>query len=306
MLGAVVAVLLAILGVFAYRIYESRVGRPASTVLQVGDQRVSLSYYADRLGPFIQANAQSGLSLPVIEENLLVKLEEEAITVILAEEAGIDLSDNAVLDFVANQFGVPRAGAGSSFDALYRNQLRSLDISDTTYRRIKRAELADAKLEEQLLAELGTAGEQYTLRVVLLGSEEEAADVYRRLGEGGDMGAIAQTESLDLESRQNDGLLPPEPSDLLPEAVRDALQGQLAGALLGPVQVADNWWVFRVESLEERDFTEQQKQQLVQSRLDEQLAEARATLAGEIRRDLDSDDIEWAEDHMDVPETGTS
>jgi parvulin-like peptidyl-prolyl isomerase len=301
-IGVAVVLLLAVLGAFAYRVYDTRVGIPQSTVLQVADEKFSLRYYADRLGPFIQANLSSGQSLAIIEERLLTKLEEEALTLILAREAGVDLSDQAVLQFIADQLGVPVGGSGTSFDTLYRNQLRTLGIDDGTYKRMKQAELADARLMDLIKEEIGTSGDQYTVRVVLVGDQETAAGIRGRIEAGEDMGTIAQVESLDLESRQNDGILPPEPLPLFPESAREAMEGAAVGTLLGPVQVGDNWWVFRIEAIEERDYSDAQAQQLADKELADRITAKRAELAGRIRRSLDADDIEWAEERVSLPE----
>jgi parvulin-like peptidyl-prolyl isomerase len=307
MLGAVLALLLAVVGVFAYRLYDSRIARPNSAVLTVGDEKVSLRYYADRLGPWVQANIQSQTSLAVLQENLLTKLEDEALTVIIAREAGVDLSDEALEQFIADGFGVPVGGTGSSYDALYRNELRQLGIDDGDFRRMKRAELADAKLRESIAAEVGTAGTQHTIRLIVTSDEETAAALKARIEGGEDMGTIAQTESIDLESRQNDGLLQPVPLSLLPEAGRDALTDQEEGTLIGPVEVEGNWWVARIEAIEERDYTQAHREALVAERFGTRLDEKRAELLreGDIDRSLDGDDIEWAQEHATFPETAS-
>jgi parvulin-like peptidyl-prolyl isomerase len=305
-IGAAVIGLLAVLAFFAYSVYDSRVGFPSQAVLRVGDQKFSLRYYTDRLGPWLQENANSTTSLAVLEENLLTKLEDEALTLLLAEEAGIDLSDEAVTQFIADGLGVPVGGSGSSFDTLYRSQLRTLGYTDGDYRRVKKAELADAKLKEQIEIGVGTTGDLYTLRVILLADQESATNIFGRIEAGEDMGTLAQVESLDLESRQNDGILLPEPLELFPEAVRGAMEGAESGTLLGPVQAGDNWWVFRVESVEEDTYSVAQLDQLVALLFEEQLNERRAALIadGDLDRSLDSEDIDWAEEHVKIPETG--
>jgi parvulin-like peptidyl-prolyl isomerase len=294
--------LLAVLGLFAYQLYESRIGRPQSVVLAVGDEEFTLRYYTDRLGPYIQANLNSGQSLPILEENLLTKLEEEALTLQLAREAGIDLSDEAVLQYIAAQLGVPVGGSGSSFDSLYRNQLRTLSVDDGTYKRMKQAEMADIRLSEVIEDEIGTSGSLYTIRVILVGDQETATAIYGRIESGEDMGTIAQTESLDLESRQNDGILSAEPLDLFPDSAKEAVMDAETGTLLGPIEVGDNWWVFRVESITEGDYSDGQVQQLTNMEFAERIDAQRVEMAGQIRRSLDAEDIRWAEERVSIPE----
>lgn len=303
-LGFAVVLLLAVVGLFAYRVYESRVGTPNKVVLRVGDERYNLRYYSDRLGPYVSQNQNSGSSLTVLEDDLLNKLETEGLTVSLARKQGIDLSDTAVREYIAEQLGVSVGGSGSSFDSLYRAQLRTLHLADGTYRRLKTAELADAKLKDLVEAELGTKAEQYTLRVIISSDEAGASTLVTRIRNGEDMGALAQVESLDLESRQQDGILQPEPLELFPENVKAALNGAAKGTLLGPVKVQDNWWVFRVEEIATRDYSTAQLQQIAQARFDAQLQALRAELRaeGKLKRDLTSSDLKWAVDNTDVPD----
>ena len=149
-LGATALLLLVVLGVFAYRIYESNVLRPASTVLNVDGSKVSLGYFAARLGPFAIQNQQSSSDISVLSENLLTKLERELIVEKLARDMNLPLDDKRLTEFIATGFGVPVGPSGSSFDVLYRNQLRTLQISNSDYRRLRRAELADDELAKQI------------------------------------------------------------------------------------------------------------------------------------------------------------
>jgi parvulin-like peptidyl-prolyl isomerase len=296
-LGGAVALLLVILGFIAYYVYDQRVATPNKVVLAVGAEDVKLSYYAGRLGPFVQANARSGSSVQLLEDDMLNKLEREALIVQAARGRGIALGDNDVQQFIATQLGVPVGGSGSSFDTLYRNQLRTQKMSDANFRRMKRAELAETKLKDAIKADVGDKGDQYTLQVVALTAKDAADKIVDRAKKGEDLGTLAQTESLDPTSRQKNGLNPPEPFELLPESIRKAIEAKQPGELLGPVQVQEIWWVFRIDRKEPLDYSDVQKDQLSSERLDALVKKQREELASSIRRDLNADDIKWAEQH---------
>ncbi len=303
-LGSAAALLLVIVGILAYRIYDARVGRPQTTILNVAGTKISLGYFAARLGPFAVENQNSRQDVSALAESLLTKMEREIIVEKLALERGVTLGDGEVTEFIAKGFGVPVGGTGSSFDSLYRNQLRTLRISDTNFRKLKRAELADDGLAKTIENGLGDRIEQYTLRVILSNSQESAAGLLARVKAGEDFGSLAQKESLDLESRQQDGILPPEPIELLPESVRNALAAAKPGDLAGPVQVEANWWVIKVEVKEQADLSIQQKTQVAESRRDELIKAKRAELASKIKRSFDADDLRWASSHVRVSQAG--
>ena len=118
-------------GAGGYHEYDYRILTPRHTGAERGNQDVKLSYYTDRLYSYAQADqaaqaqAQSGGStnIALLEQQLLGTLETEAVTVQLAKDKGIDLSDDAITKEIADELGVPVGGPGSSFDTLYRAKL---------------------------------------------------------------------------------------------------------------------------------------------------------------------------------------
>ncbi|WP_322795388.1 peptidylprolyl isomerase [Tepidiforma sp.] len=298
-LGGASLLLVIVLALFAWNWYDNTYRVPEKTILQVGDERFKLKYYADRLFPYVQSVIGTGINLGIAEQQLLTELENEAIVAIIARERGITVTPDEVTTEIASQLGVPAGGAGSSFDTLYRQRLQTVKMSDANYRRWVEAQLYRKKLKDAYLAEIGDTTEMVTLRSILTDTEEEAKAALARIQAGEDMGTVAQTTSKDLNSRQKDGIMDPEPPELLPEAIRTAIEGKEAGSeVLGPVQVASNWWVFRIEKRDPQATpSETQKSQLADLRIDEEIKARRSTLT--IRRDLTSDDIRWAEDNAE-------
>ena len=65
------------------------------------------------------------------------------------------------------------------------------------------------------------------------------------------------------------------------------------GELSAPIEADDGFWVIRLERRDaEGTFTDEQLNEMVESRYTDLLAEARAST--EIERNLSSDDIDWA------------
>lgn len=290
--GGLLFIVLALLG---NRCYEDRIGRPNSVVLAVGGQEYTLSYYADRLVQFLQAQSGTGVSAALAEQALLSKIEEEALTLEVAKDRGITISDDDVTQGIAKALGVPVGGSGSSFDTLYRQRLKTLKMSDGNYRSLTRAEVANDRLLDSFKLEVGGTGEMVTLRTILASSKESADAIVGRLKANEDFGTIAQTESADLESRQRDGLMQPEPPLLFPKEVRAVIEGKPAGLdVLGPIELQGRFWVFRLEKRDPSgEYSEVQKSQLAQSRLDDAISASRSSV--KITRSLDDSDITWAE-----------
>lgn len=293
-LGGAAFLLIAVLGIFVYRWYDDTFQRPNKVVLTVGEEQFTLSYYTDRLLPWLQNSRDT--SLAVAQRRLLEKLEEEGLTLILARERGITITEDDIGQAIADELGVPLGGAGSSFDRLYRQRLQTTGMSDTNYRRLVEAQVADTRIREQLREEIGTTGETVMLRLVVVDTQDEAADVLARIEAGEDMGSIAQVESTHVQSRQQDGLYTTPPV-LLTAEVQEAIAGQEPGALVGPIESGGAFWLVRVERRDaEGTFTDSQVDQLVDMRFAELIEDARTRV--QIERKLTDDDIRWAEDHL--------
>lgn len=298
-LGGVAFLLVLVLGLLGWRWYDQNYRVPEKVILQVGEEQFKLKYYADRLFPYAQSQAGAGVNLGLAEQALVGVLENEALVSLIAREKGITVTDQDITNEIAAQLGVPAGGAGSSFDTLYRQRLKSLTMSDGNYRRQVEAQVYRTRLIDAYKAEMGETGEMVTLRAISVPTKEEAEAVIERINGGEDMGTVAQTTSNDLTSRQKDGVLDPEPPRLYPESVRTAIDGKEAGAeLFGPIEVGENFWVFRLEKRDPNATpSDTQKNQLAELTLEDDLKAKRASVT--IRRSLTTSDITWAEKNAD-------
>ena len=285
-----------LLGLWGWRWYDSNYRVPEKTILEVAGQKFSLSYYTDRLFISAQAQSGSGTNLTILQQTILTDLENEAIAEQLAREKGITVSEDEITNEIASQLGVPAGGAGTSFDTLYRQRLRSLHISDNHYRRYTEAQVWTSKLSDSYSTDLGDTGELITIRKVVSATKETSDAILARVKGGEDLGTVAQAESTDLASRQKDGLDDPEPERLLPDAVRTAIKDKPAGELIGPIEVAGTFWVFKIDARDPAGtYTETQKAQLADLALTDAITQAR----GQVKREthMDSDDYAWANEN---------
>ncbi|MEX2080925.1 MAG: peptidylprolyl isomerase [Dehalococcoidia bacterium] len=294
-LGGVALIVVVALGLFGYRWYQANFVRPEKVVLHVGTTEVKLEYYADRLYQFLVANPSTSTSTG--SQALLRELEAEELNSQYAQAQGVDLSASAVTAFMAEEFGADLNSTG--FESSYRAALRRTGWSDSTYRREAAARMANAELLELLEVEVGDTGELLDFRAVVVADEESAQDVFDRVEGGEDLGLIAQVESLDLTSRQNDGLIENQTTETLQDELALVLGDAAEGALLGPVQAGNNWWVLRVEGRDpEGEYTDAQKAQIARARLAIALEEFRATIL--VRQDFTGSDYDWALQHTTV------
>lgn len=296
-LGGALALLLLVLGLLGYRWYDNNIAQPRGTILTVGGQTVSLRYYTDRLFKFASDNQSSGQSLPLLEQALLSKLEDEELTRLLASKNGITISEEDITNQIGVELGVPVAGSGSSFDTLYRAKLKTTKMSDGNFRRLTKVTIANNRLLDQYEKEVGTTGETVSVRAVVSNGKAASDAVLARIKAGEDMGTVAQLESRDPNSRQKDGILDPQPTALLPEPLRKALEAVKDGEIVGPVSVQNSFWVLKVEARDAAGtLSTTNITQLAKLKLDNALKDLKTTTT--TKRSLESSDIKWAEAHI--------
>jgi parvulin-like peptidyl-prolyl isomerase len=298
-LGAAIALLVFVVGWLAFRLYDDNVRLPNSTVLTVASDHVSLRYYSERLSKFVKdaASSQTPTNLGISEQEMLSTLEDEALTVQLAKANGIAISNNDINAAIGTDIGVASGGSLSAFDSVYRQALSTAHMSDSTYRRMTTASVANQKLTDLFAGQVADTGELVTLRAIVVDSNDAAAALLPRIAAGEDMGTIAQTTSLD-DSKNSDGLMAAQPPPLLPQPIQDAIAGKQAGSdVLGPIQVDQQYWVFRIEKRDPNGtVTSDMKQQVGQQKLTDSLNNSRQQT--KIVRSLSTRDVKWAEAHV--------
>jgi len=206
--------------------YHERWGHGREVILRVDDESASLSYFSDRLFAYALQAAPGGLSPEI---GLMDQLEDELLTIQLARERSITLDDAAIDAQISTDLRVPVGGDRSAFDTALRGELRTNRMSLSTYRRRAEAGAARAVLLDLARDEVGTEGELISLRAVVLNDRETADSVLGRIQSGEDMGTIAQTDSIDLVSRTEDGMLEPRPRALMAPEIAAAIENAEVG-----------------------------------------------------------------------------
>lgn len=297
-LVAAAAILFVVIGFIAYRWYDSTIGTPNRVVLTVGNEKVKLSYYTDRLYQFtINANPQNTSDVQLAQQQLLTQLQTEALTVELAQKKGITISDDDITKEIASELGVPVGGQGSSFDTLYRQKLKDTKMSDSSYRRMVEATVANNKLLDAYTKAEPDTGELITLSAVVSSTQDDSKKALAEINAGQNFNTVAQKESTDLTSKQNDGIMAATPPALFPQVVQTTIKGQKPGTkIYGPIQVQNDWWIFRIDRDDQNStISADQKKQLAQQELTADLAAAVNTTT--ISRNLTASDITWANNH---------
>ncbi|MBZ0073111.1 MAG: peptidylprolyl isomerase [Gammaproteobacteria bacterium] len=137
----------------------------------------------------------------------------------------------------------------------------------------------------------GHSGKEYHARHILVETEDEAKDIIKTLGKGGDFAELAKTRSKDPGSGQQGGDLGWFGSNQMVKPFADAVAGMKKGAISKkPVQSQFGWHVIQLEDTRDvapPTFDSQKAQlqmQLQNKRVDDYIAELRKSAKIDIKK----------------------
>ena len=288
---AAVAAALVIVGV-AY--YDTYVEPRGETAVKVGGASFSMGYFAKRLaialGPFAGAQDQT-LALALVDITLDDIVREELARQ-GAAQLGISVTRDEVEQEIAERVGVSRDNR-EAFDRAYRRDLERSGLSLDEYWALAEARVYQDRIREHLRSQLPAEAPQAHLRLIETTSEEEARRAIERLDAGEDFAAVAQEVSIHT-SRSSGGDAGWLVREALDPAVQEAAFSLPVGARSGPVALADGrYWVFQVVEREEaRPLTDQQREELLEARVEAWYREQEERVG--VERRLTDKKTQWA------------
>lgn len=239
----------------------------AAVLLLAGCSTVDLTETAARVGDVeipleeVRADAQlvaqqNGLSEADVFPDTLTNAIIDVALLQFLDERGVEADPSAVqdaIDFAASSNGLTteeflaaEADNGRDEDEVRsraRTQVRLEAFQTALFDSIEVSEVEIAALYEQRRDQLATADASH----ILVATEEEAADVLRRLEDGEDFAAVAEEVSTDSGSAAFGGSLGEQPISTYVEPFAVAVAEAPLGEVVGPVETQFGFHVIRVD-----------------------------------------------------------
>lgn len=165
---------------------------------------------------------------------ILNMMIEQVLTEQAAEQAGIEVTDTEVEQYMQNM--VAESGGEEAFRA-------KLEEWGETYEHAKkevRAQLIGMQMTERVVAQVPDSAEQVHARHILVDTREEAERIHSQLEAGADFAALAKAHSQDRSTREHGGDLGYFPRGILvssevEEAAFSLQPGQYSGVISSPL-----------------------------------------------------------------------
>lgn len=147
------------------------------------------------------------------------------------------------------------------------DSLKSLGIAERQYRAWVKASLASEALLEAMTAEIPAMAEQMELRTLIVGSEEQANQLFDRLEDGEEFQVLAEELEEDEEPLTHGGAPSWYPVDTLEERLGAELAGVALGLEAGehsapvPSEEGDRYTILEVMRRDLRELDEWERQQ---------------------------------------------
>lgn len=268
-------------------------------VARVDNVTLSQEEFDQRVGRIQQgvdaAQAQPGQPLPSkteIEQRVVDLFITQNLTLGIAKEHGISVTDKEIDDRVAQFREQITASGGGDFDEVVQQQLGLPGGASSEFRQFTSFVLAQQKLAEtlvtsdtirqqvtdQVMAEANKPVEKATVAHILVETEDEANKVLERLNAGEDFAALAAELSKDPGSAQNGGVYENVlQGQMVPEFDKATFQDLQPGETTKtPVKTSFGYHIIKLISREQGPaMSEQEAQQAIAQQIDAQLQQER-------------------------------
>jgi parvulin-like peptidyl-prolyl isomerase len=237
------------------------------TVIRVNDSEFNMGYYIDLLK--IGGQEQSVEDLEGLADSVVSEIVRNELVRQGAGQLGMSISDDEV----------KKVMKGSE-----------IPVNDASLDLFRSRMLEDKLYNEYFALQVPESAEQVHIMVMLLESENQAAEVRARLENGDNFTSLAEGFSLDSNSKDNGGDLGWHPESILTELLGSSVPGEYAfgseaGVLSQPrydeeISKEVGYWLIKVLEREEGDTDAQVQAILLGS--EEEVQDVRARLeAGE-------------------------
>lgn len=296
---------LVVAGFLGYGWWDSQVGPPHSKAMRVGDTTLNLDYFSRRVKGFLQ---DSGLAAPgqrldsstfgSVVSLVVGTLEQE---ILLRERAPVDLGLTATPDEIegeiARRLNVSRDDA-AAFEAAYKNDLKTKDLSDKEYREMVEAALLMGEVRDGFVRAAPEAADQVRIRQILVGAQEDADKVVERLNAGEDFATVAKEMSSDTATKDKGGERGWVAMEELDPSYAAKVFALEVGQRSEPLEGEGGFLIVEVEEKQAGRPLESTQRTTIGSRyLSLWLAEQRTLLPTTNWVSFDADKFQWVYDH---------
>lgn len=191
-IGAVLIVILATVGVMAYPTYIAPFHK---SIISIDNSNISMDYFLKRM-KLSGSDALAMLSTLTNEE--LIRLGAPSVGVDATPQE-VDETLHAIFQGQSGNVSADSAAAEAEFKEWYRQTLNNTGLSDAEYRDVVKSEVLRQKLQEGLAARMSTIAEHAHIYLITVETQKQAEAARARWAAGEDFGAIAKEVSLDTE-----------------------------------------------------------------------------------------------------------
>jgi parvulin-like peptidyl-prolyl isomerase len=218
-----------------------------------------------------QQMAQLQSNLALAPEQTLDELIDDALVREKAEESGIAVTEEEVLENInedlqlaaappsqatgsdAEQALTPTPVPQEELDAIYDNVLANMGLADSEFRSIVKRGLYRTKLQELLASQVVTTGLIVHPQLIQTDTQEEATAALERIGGGEDFAVVASEVSTDTFTAENGGDLDWVTTGQLANRYGEEVENAVFALAVGEIDQIESNGKFYVVSIVERD-----------------------------------------------------
>jgi parvulin-like peptidyl-prolyl isomerase len=278
LVGGIVAVVAISLLLAGYGYYNEKIAPKRETVLRVGDRSWDVDYLQRRTNAQIINNNLDRAEMQKNIEDTLKQVRDEELVRKVADAEGIKLTEEQMLEAYRTRFGLPAEAKRDLITLNLRSELRETGLSLSEFEDIVKAQALDKIMSDKVRSGLPAKTPHVQLGLIQLGAQSQAIQVRKTIFEEKESFAVIAARESSHPSKEKAGDVGWVPREALPKEVADVAFGRDELFLSDVIENEAGFFIIAVRGKEERDLTEESKEQIVQQKRAEQLEKAKGAV----------------------------
>jgi parvulin-like peptidyl-prolyl isomerase len=271
LVGGIVGVIVVALILAGYGYYNDKIAPGRETVLRIGDRSWS---YDDLVRRTKAITTGDSSKLQEDVENALKMMRDEELVRQAGRLNGLTLTEEDVLQGFRDRYGLQAGASREIIRVNLRNEMSTTGLSLAEIEDMVRAQVLDKRMNARVKEALPAKAPHVQLGLIQLGTQSQALQLRQTILEEKESFAVVAARDSKHPSKDKAGDVGWVPRAALPKEVGDVAFSRNDLFLSDVIENEAGFFIIAVRGYEERELTDESKEQIVQQKRAEEMEKA--------------------------------
>jgi hypothetical protein len=271
LIGGIGSVVLIALVLAGYGYYNDKIAPKRETVMRIGDRSWSVADLERRTKHQVVRNSLDTSEMQKNIEDTLKQMRDEELLRQSAKMNGVEVSDEDLLQGYRTRFGLPPEASRDLITLNLRSELKLGGLHLDDFNDIVRAQVLERRMGDEVRKSLPAKGPHVNLGLIQLSAQSQALQLRQVILEEKESFAVVAARESRHPSKDKAGDVGWVPREALPKEVGDVAFSRNEMFLSDVIENEAGFFIIATRGYEERDFTDENKELIVNQKRAEAL-----------------------------------